>query len=54
MQIVTPKSPEICQSGAMCKSSLILLCKWSSLNVKCNNLGFADPNWMITVGEETL
>ena len=24
------------------------------MNVKCNNLSFGDPNWMIQVGEETL
>ena len=54
MQIVTPKCPEICQSGAMCKNSLILLCNWCSLDVKYNNLSFGDPNWMILVGEETL
>ena len=54
MQIITPKFPEICQSGAMCKNSLILLCNWSSLDVKCNNLSFGDQNWMILVGEETL
>ena len=22
--------------------------------VKCNNLSFGDPNWMIPIGEETL
>ena len=54
MQIVTPKCLEIYQSGAMCKNSLILLCNWSSLDVKCNNLSFGDPNWMNPVGEETL
>ena len=54
MKIVTQKCPEIFQSGAMCKNSLILLCNWSSLDVKCNNLSFGDPNWMIPVGEETL
>ena len=54
MQSVTPKCPEICQSGAMCKNSLILLANWSSLDVKCNNLSFGDPNVMIPVGEETL
>ena len=56
MQIVSPKFPEICQSRAMCKNRLILLCNWSSLDVKCkcNNLSFGDPNWMILVGNETL
>ena len=54
MQIVTPKRPEIYQSGAMCKNSLILLCNWSSLDVKYNNLSFSDPNWIIPVVEETL
>ena len=44
MQIVTPKFPEIFQSLAMCKNSLILLANWSSLDVKCNNLSFGDPN----------
>ena len=44
MQIVTPKFPEICQSGAMCKNSLICFVNWSSLDVKCNNLSFGDPN----------
>ena len=24
------------------------------LDVKCNNLSFGDPNWMILIGEETL
>ena len=24
------------------------------MDVKCNNLSFGDPNWMITIGEETL
>ena len=38
----------------MCKNILILLCNWSNLDVKCNNLSFGDPNWMILVGEETL
>ena len=38
MQIVTPKYLEICQSGAICKNSLILLANWSSLDVKCNNV----------------
>ena len=42
------------QNGAMCKNSLILLCNWSSLDVKCNNLSFGDLNWMIPVGKETL
>ena len=27
---------------------------YSSLYVKCNNLSFGDPNWMIPIGEETL
>ena len=26
----------------------------TSLDVKCNNMSFGDPNWMITIGEETL
>ena len=50
MKIITQKYPEFCQIGAMCKNSLILLCNWSSLDVKCNNLRFGDPNWMIIVG----
>ena len=54
MQIITSNVPEICQSGAMCKNNLILLCNWSSLDVKCNNLSFGDPNWMIPIGEELL
>ena len=54
MQIVTPKFLEICQSGSMCKNSLILLYNWSSLDVKCNNLSFVDPNLIILVVEETL
>ena len=54
MKIVTLKFPKICQSGAMCKNSLILLCNWSSLDVKCNNLSFVDSNWIILVLEETL
>ena len=54
MQIVTLKGPEICQSEAMCKNNLILFCNWSSLDVKCNNLSFGDPNWMILVEEEIL
>ena len=32
----------------------ILFCKVESLDVKCNNLSFGDPNWMISIGEETL
>ena len=24
------------------------------MDVKCNNLSFGDPNWMIPIGEETL
>ena len=24
------------------------------MDVKCNNLSFGDPNWMILIGEETL
>ena len=54
MKIVNPKFPEICQSGSMCKNSLILLCNWSGLDAKCNNLHFGDPNLMILVVEETL
>ena len=54
MQIITLKCPEICQSRAMCKNSMILLCNWSSLDVKCNNLSFGDPNWIILVEKETL
>ena len=55
MQIVTPRCPEICQSVAMCKNSMIFcFANWSSFDVKCNNLSFGDPNWMIIVEEETL
>ena len=54
MQIVNLKCLEICQSKAMCKNRLILLGNWNSLDVKCNNLSFDDPNLMILVGEETL
>ena len=46
MQIVTPKCPEICQSGAMCR---LCYAKLSNLDVKYNNLSFRGPN-----GEETL
>ena len=51
MQIVTSKYPEICQSGAMCR---FCFANYSSLDVKCNNLSFGDPNWVIPIGEETL
>ena len=44
MQIVTPKFPKICKSGAMCKNSLICFANWSNLDVKCDNLSFGDPN----------
>ena len=51
MKIVTPKCPEICQSGAMCRFCYANLC---NLDVKYNNLSFGDPNWVIPIGEETL
>ena len=51
MQIVTPKCPEICQSGAMCRLCSTNL---SNLDVKYNNLSFGNPNWVIPIGEETL
>ena len=51
MQIVTPKFPKICQSGAMCR---FCSAKLSNLDVKYNNLSFGDPNWVIPIGEETL
>ena len=51
MQIVTLKFPEICQSGAMCRFYYANL---SNLDVKYNNLSFGDPNWVISIGEETL
>ena len=54
MQIVTLKFLEIYQNRAMCKNNLILLCNWSSMDVKFNNLSFGDPYWMIPVREETL
>ena len=44
MQIVTPKFPEIFQSGAMCRFCSVNL---SSLDLKYNNLSFCDPNWVI-------
>ena len=51
MQIVTPKCPEICQSGDMCR---LCSANLSNLDVKYNNLSFGDPNWVIPIGEETL
>ena len=51
MQSVTPKCPEICQSGTMCR---FCSAKLSNLDVKYNNLSFGDPNWVILIGEETL
>ena len=51
MQNVTPKFPEICQGGAMCR---FCSAKLSNLDVKYNNLSFGDPNWVILIGEETL
>ena len=51
MQIINPKFPEICQSGAMCRLCSTNL---SNLDVKYNNLSFGDPNWVIPIGEETL
>ena len=51
MQIVTPKCPEICQSGTKCRFCSANL---SNLDVKYNNLSFSDPNWVIPFGEETL
>ena len=41
MQIVTLKCLEICQSGAMCR---FCFANYGSLDVKCNNLSFVDPN----------
>ena len=41
MKIVTPKCPETCQSGAMCRFYSTNL---SNLDVKYNNLSFGDPN----------
>ena len=51
MQIVTPKFPEMFQSGAMCRFCSANL---SNLYIKYNNLSFCDPNWVIPIGEETL
>ena len=51
MQNLTPKCPEICQSGAMCR---FYSAKLSNIDVKYNNLSFCDPNWVIPIGEETL
>ena len=51
MQIVTPKGPEICQRGAMCR---FCSAKLSNIDVKYNNLSFGDPNWVIPIREETL
>ena len=51
MQIVTPSTQEIYQSGAMCR---FCSAKLSHLDVKYNNLSFGDPNWVIQIGEETL
>ena len=51
MKIVTPKYPEIFQSGAMCRFCFANL---SNLDVKYNSLSFGDPNWMIPNGKETL
>ena len=50
MQNVTPKFPENCQSGVMCRFCSANL---SNLDVKYNNLSFGDPNWVIPIGEET-
>ena len=50
-EIVTPKGPEIYQSRAIC---IFYFAKQSSLDVKCNNLSFGDPNWMIPIEEKTL
>ena len=36
------------------EQSDFVLPNYSSLDVKCNNLGFVDPKWMIPIGEETL
>ena len=54
MKIIILKCPEICQMGAMCRTIWFCFANWSSLDVKCNNLSFSDPNWMILIGEETL
>ena len=51
MQIVTPKCPEIFQSGAMCRFCSTNL---NNLDVKYNNLSFGDPYWVIPIREETL
>ena len=51
MKIVTPKFPEICQRGAMCRFCSANL---SNLVVKYNNLSFGGPNWVIPIGEETI
>ena len=51
MQIITPKFPEICQSGAMCRFYSANL---SNLDVKYSNLSFGDPNWVIPIVEEPL
>ena len=37
--------------SAMCR---LCFANQSSLDVKCNNLSFSDPNWMIPIAEETL
>ena len=51
MQIVTQNAQKIYQSGAMCR---FCSSKLSYLDVKYNNLSFGDPNWVISIGEETL
>ena len=42
MQIVSPKCPDICQSGAMCR---FYPAKLSNLDVKYNNLSLVDPKY---------
>ena len=51
MEIVTPKCPEICQSGVMCRFCYANL---SNLDVKYNILCLGDRNWVIPIGEEKL
>ena len=47
MKIVTPKCPEIFQSGAICR---FCSAKLSNLDVKYNNLSFGNPNWVNQTG----
>ena len=51
MPNLSPKFPEIYQSGAICR---FCYAKLNHLDVKDNKLSFGGPNWVIPIGEETL